>query len=490
MKYELEKRISTDGQSWGPDCTLIHSSVIEKVAQECHTPESLVKAMEGLKPRPEGVYVLLNALGAYEYWSSNKNGDAFPEWSLKSMAPPSDVTECISKWNTSHPEFCITPPSTAQYGTQTFVTDAKVYQLHANKDPLKSIGDVIAAAYNDYMHRTELIVFIYEARDPMTVAAIRGGEPVPFSMGAKLPFDVCSICFNIAKNRGQYCEHLKFMLNKIMPDGRKVFSYNWFPKFFDISKVRVPADRSAWSLKKVAAYNSQVYDLSILPPHRIVPENYLFKTSSTRKLGAMIKEVPPEEAGKPLGSAPINPELLGFVRNQVASDCGCSRNMNDPQFDMAAKKHGLRDTLSAMSLGGILAKPDELMRLMHMTGEDIPESLALNNPPAKLITVIRAHMPARSLTDPHFAERRKIALASANEPLSEVPHLRDDRYQRYLDLLHREMPSIVKVACSPRIRVALEPSWIASSLFKTASSADPAMAWLPFMVAVTKSRFV
>lgn len=68
----------------------------------------------------------------------------------------------------------------------------------------------------------------------------------------------CSICGNKAPKILDYCEHAKSMMNKILPDGRKVYVDNPKPKFFDISFVHVPADRTAYTLKKVASDNSAV----------------------------------------------------------------------------------------------------------------------------------------------------------------------------------------------------------------------------------------
>jgi hypothetical protein len=41
-------------------------------------------------------------------------------------------------------------------------------------------------------------------------------------------------------------------MTKVLPDGRQVYALNLKPKFFDISKVWKPADRTAYVLKKVA----------------------------------------------------------------------------------------------------------------------------------------------------------------------------------------------------------------------------------------------
>lgn len=102
----------------------------------------------------------------------------------------------------------------------------------------------------------------------------------------KVPFDTCSICLDwdrytealasfdprihknpakavlayhrrrpirgLAITRADYCEHALGMMNKILPDGRKVFVYNDFPRFFDDSYVIIGADRISKSMAKLA----------------------------------------------------------------------------------------------------------------------------------------------------------------------------------------------------------------------------------------------
>src|SRR5690606_5481393 len=105
------------------------------------------------------------------------------------------------------------------------------------------------------------------------------------SMGSKVPFDTCSITldwklyreaeatFNPKKHkhpgvailefhndlkrrtgrgirglsvtRSDYSDYCLNRMNQILPDGRKVFVYNDFPRFFDISFVFIGADRTA-----------------------------------------------------------------------------------------------------------------------------------------------------------------------------------------------------------------------------------------------------
>ena len=81
---------------------------------------------------------------------------------------------------------------------------------------------------------------------------IHQGAAVPVSMGCRVPWDECTICLNHAKTRAQYCSHLKNQMLSYLPDGRQVFAINWYPRFFDISRVRKPADSIAYGLMKVA----------------------------------------------------------------------------------------------------------------------------------------------------------------------------------------------------------------------------------------------
>ncbi len=108
----------------------------------------------------------------------------------------------------------------------------------------------------------------------------------------KVPFDTCSICLDWEKyrkaqgtfdpkkhkhpgeavlafhkklkeqhghgirglsiTRADYCEHARHSMNKILPDGRKVFVRNDYPRFFDISFVFIGADKTAKVMMKIA----------------------------------------------------------------------------------------------------------------------------------------------------------------------------------------------------------------------------------------------
>lgn len=206
------------------------TEILEKRAEEEKRTELIIE-----NPDPRYIYLHVIALGAGEYYGSNSNGDYFPEAELLGMCEEvNGEKKC--------------------YGYSTFETNAKVYRLHQNRDPEKAIGDVIRAIYNQKMHRVELIIAVDKKKAPDIVERIENGEKLPVSMGCNVKYDKCSICDNVAyKSRLEYCEHGKFMLRQILKDGRKVMRINYGPTFHDISFVRVPADKTAYVLAKVAS---------------------------------------------------------------------------------------------------------------------------------------------------------------------------------------------------------------------------------------------
>jgi len=177
-----------------------------------------------LPPDPDLIYLVINAMGAGEFYSSNRNGDYFPEKALDQYHP-------------------------------SFVTGAKVYRHHKNKPTDKSYGNVLFSYYNPTMHRVELVLTINRKLAPDLALRLDNDEYLPFSMGVKVPYDVCSICQHQSKTTAQYCEHLKRPnLNSVDPStGKKNYAINDHRlRFFDISVVRINADRTAFTMKKVA----------------------------------------------------------------------------------------------------------------------------------------------------------------------------------------------------------------------------------------------
>lgn len=204
---------------------------LEKTASAEFHPE-IAQYIKTAHKIPGKTQLLLTALGAGEFYGSNVNGDFFPEGPLKNPTP--------------------------EFGYKTFERMAHVYKHHVNKDPKKSYGTVALSVWNNTMKRVELIVITDDAKAPDIVERVNRGEYPEVSMGCRVPYDVCSICGNKAKTRAQYCDHLRYHMNKIPPGHtKKAYALNTMPKFFDISFVLVGADRIASVMKKVAHMHPQ-----------------------------------------------------------------------------------------------------------------------------------------------------------------------------------------------------------------------------------------
>ena len=171
------------------------------------------------KPKKEkNGYLVMSAMGAEEAWGSNLNCDAFKEQELKNSY-------------------------------KTF-ENGYAYEEHANKDPKKSVGKILFSCYNEKMRRVELVVEVFD----------KAGNGEKFmkklwqvSMGTTIKYDECPVCGNKAKTTKDYCKHIKNELGKIMPDGTKVVMINVGCKFFDISFVRIAADLTGRTIKKIAS---------------------------------------------------------------------------------------------------------------------------------------------------------------------------------------------------------------------------------------------
>lgn len=109
----------------------LHHSHMDKVAAP-FLPE-IREYLDNLTPDPCSIYALVNALGAFEYWSSNINGDAFEEEHIIHRGPI--------------------------WGYETFVHYARPYMHHANKGlNARAFGGVELSCWNPRMHRVELVV--------------------------------------------------------------------------------------------------------------------------------------------------------------------------------------------------------------------------------------------------------------------------------------------------------------------------------------------
>lgn len=243
-----------------PSVTLINLAAADKGFEKKAAHEEIQAYIDKLQPKPGFTYLHINAMTAGEYHGSNRNADFFPEENLK------------------------------RYYKTFETTPAYVYRSHINKNPRKSYGKVIFAVYNERMHRVELICECPDELVEDINSRIEMGDFPTTSMACRTPADTCSICGNRARSRAEYCSHLKHELNRLYPDGRKVFAINDQPlTFFDISIVIRPADVNSSILQKVA-YDATVGSAELAETEGLTEDGF-HKRAQLKKFSELIKEI-------------------------------------------------------------------------------------------------------------------------------------------------------------------------------------------------------
>lgn len=198
---------------------------LNKVAHyNTHIPTKLAHKIQEIERNadPKYAYLYDRALGAGEFYGPNNNGDFFGK-------------EELIKHHDS------------------FVKHAHLFRHHQNNDPKNKIGDVIASDYNHELETVDLIIRAPIEKIAEDLRRFEQGKMIQTSMGAKVPYDECSICANKAKTRAAYCSHLRHMMLRVMPDGRQVYAINPSPKFMDMSIVVIHAAPESAVLRKIAS---------------------------------------------------------------------------------------------------------------------------------------------------------------------------------------------------------------------------------------------
>lgn len=195
-------------------------------------PEALRIAITRIKPKEGEYYHVIHAVGSYEYWGPTVDGNAFEEEEMRK-------------------------------GAEWYKKIGKPYINHwMGKGP---IGEIIESVYDELGKRILLLTKVTDAAISKCTASdgvkriiidkLRKGERIPVSNGVDPEKDVCSICGNERRTyKDKACEHIKYHIGEVMPDGKIVAMLNKTLKFDDISFLTLnPADRSAYTLKKVAS---------------------------------------------------------------------------------------------------------------------------------------------------------------------------------------------------------------------------------------------
>ena len=359
IKYITYDSIDETGQHIIPVNSLYD---MNKTASSNYSPE-VMKIITSMKRRADRYYVVVNALGSYEVWGANRNGDAFPESGLCHKSLRTDMgTE-------------------SDYGYKTFEYYAKFYKHHVNKDPNRSFGEIVFSYWNPILRRVELIVAIDVEKGADIVAAFESGEPVAVSMGCRVKFDRCSICDHKAPTRKLYCVHAKKYLgqiidealakrwsrelNKIILPGTQVCVFNDFPRFFDLSKVFIGADRTSFGLGKAASKGIIIPSVDLADAYNVT-DDMVDKFAQVNKEGEINKEVGAKSSdidGKADKADKVT-VLRKAIDERVGKAIAAEPNLPKPLMDSMASTLPLSQIFSTLLGLGIHPKPEEFQRIV------------------------------------------------------------------------------------------------------------------------------
>ena len=330
---------------WGP---LRGKPCWERLTKEASSSPA-IEYIRSVAPIPGRTIVLVIGLGSFEYYGLNRNGDGFNERPYR-----------VGKSNGPNRDAWVMEKECIQHHFHSY-EQAHVYRHHVNKDPARSVGKVLKAFWNPFMHRVEVLEDLDNERAADLVEQIADGEYPAKSMGCRISFDVCTKCGNMAPTRKQYCDHLKFQMNTLETDtGIRYGALNPTPRFFDSSWVIRPADRTGYMLKKVAEH---AYELRSSRELGDLVDSLNAKSAAVKKVAVIDKLVRGYPAG--IVSSDTMPEASLI---QKYRDTGLPNVVaNTPELghqdvnDLA--QHRLPDVLAALSRQGIILTTPEFIRL-------------------------------------------------------------------------------------------------------------------------------
>jgi len=350
---------------WGPGRNQQDLSHITKTASEA------LDYIKNVVPEPGKTHLLLLALGAEEAYGSNRNGDGFPERPV----PARDKTT-----GRNSRQWYVAPGEELTKHYQSFETNpAHAFQHHQNRDPAKASGQVKKAFWNDKMHRVELLIVLDNNKDPEWVQRVNDGDFPPVSMGCRIKKDVCSRCGNEAPTRAQYCDHVKFHMNEVNPDGTKNYVHNPSPSFFDISRVFRPADKTGYTLKKVAS----IYVVQQSAELGDIADEIERKSAAIHKVSDIDKIIRGEPVASSSNLAPNERTLIKNFRDYVTP-----RLQESPGLPLEELcKHSAASVFSTLSSLGIMFKDAEFIEFItaKMAGQRLALPLTFIQKTAALI---------------------------------------------------------------------------------------------------------
>jgi len=404
-----------------------------------------------VKPEKGHSIIHLIAMGDSEKYGANRNGDIFYREGqvVEFPEPKNEKSATIEHGNLDR--------------AWTFEKYAKVYRDHKNSKHDKAYGKVIKAAHNDKMSRVELLISVPN-EDPLwreDMEKLASGEDIPFSMSCRVPGDHCTICGNFAPTRRQYCSHLKKNMSELTKSGHRVGMINDHMVYFDISRVRVPADRIAYSLMKVANFSTisgerdeHTFDIPIIGADADESGVYAGRDiAALRKLAKIEKEI--EAVGKaPCESTALSPEVMPDVPEDVLEGLGDNREdigkvlaaLSDAKISLSLKD--LMKLIMGSQAGGLSGSidlatnrlPGVFSRMCDCGTDELSESIMPMDSegplPEKVMRMISGLEGGMSLDDEPVRKRVTIVAIRGGRPseLKKAASVIDETAERMLEI--------------------------------------------------------
>jgi hypothetical protein len=436
---ELDPRFAKTGEPtvqpvvlWG----LRSKPFYETLSKEASASPAL-DYIKHIQPEPNRSIVLILGLGSFEYYGLNRNGDGFNEQPYKP-----------GQSNGSGRDAWVMENECVQHHYHSY-EKGHVYRHHVNKDPKKSVGRILKAFWNPFMHRVEVLEDLDNARAPDLAQQIADGEFPAKSMGCRIKFDVCTVCGNMAPTRRHYCDHLKFEMCRLREDGIRVGALNPAPRFFDSSWVLRPADRTGYMLKKVAEEAGRPYELWSSSDLGDYVDNLTDKAAAASKLAVIDKVVRGYPAALVQGQLPEAKLIEQYRDTTLPSVVAGTPELNSQELS-SIKGYNLADTLSALARSGIILTTPEFVRLFMQKaapGVEIPQDV-LDRLTAMQGEIFELYSKNPSLLDQALSS----FVPSANKTAgldAQVAPLREKRSTVSEYLYRRFVPDLLRGAQQP-----------------------------------------
>lgn len=309
----------------------------------------------GVEPKPGYTIVLVLALGSYEFYDLNRNGDGFNESPYKvGFKPTCGCCTATDGW--------IKQEDVIQNHYKSFEQHGKVYRHHQNKDPAKSCGEVLKSFWNPTMHRIELLIGVKNDLAPDLVERIADGAYPAVSMGCRIKYDVCTECGHRAPTRANYCDHLKYKLRRVGSKGLRYGALNPSPRWFDISWVVKPADQTGFMMKKVAEEGAyEVRASADLGAYIDAVEEKRAAIQKVSDIDKIVRGIPIDHKTSPVSEAEAH--NIRNLHDTIRPALQRMPLMDDVTLGRLAE-HPVAEVLSTLSASGVVLTTPEFVKLL------------------------------------------------------------------------------------------------------------------------------